>query len=169
MKKQRARGDGFFVETETLSYQPKGAVIGQMLEDSCIAAVCRMLLFDEKIDVPEVYLRIALRVDEQGGYVSAIPQGLKNFAPQMQYSFRTDLTLDELRVAAEKKNAIVKVKSKNFIGYHVVIVDGFQNDFVLVRDPLPLGIGSAYKIKLDVFVNAWLEKDSDCGVGIVLG
>jgi hypothetical protein len=68
---RRARG-WFFAAAETLPYEPRGAVIGQARPDSCVAACCRMLLNDAGIEVPEAFIRAALRIDQESGLGRAV-------------------------------------------------------------------------------------------------
>lgn len=38
---------------------------------------------------------------------------------------------------------------------HAVGVDGIENNLVLIRDPLPQGVGSTYKVPVDDFMKGW--------------
>lgn len=59
-------GRGIFAVHKTFPYHPRGVLLGQLKDESCAAAVCRMLLQDDDIEIPEAYLRTALQTDEQG-------------------------------------------------------------------------------------------------------
>ena len=55
---------GIFASYKTFPYYPQGCLIGQLLDESCVAAVCRMILQDDGIEIPEAYLRNILQTDE---------------------------------------------------------------------------------------------------------
>lgn len=64
-----------------------------------------------------------------------------------------------METATEKGPVMVSVKTPVIgVGSHAVIVDGLSRQMVLIRDPLPLGEGSAYKITLGRFKQAWTGK-----------
>jgi hypothetical protein len=51
------------------------------------------------------------------------------------------------------------------MGSHALLVDGIEgNDYVLVRDPLPELIGSAYKVPVKTFLNVWLKDGAGRGI-----
>lgn len=164
---QLARGEGFFATEKTFPYHPKGCVIGQLTPESCVAACCRMLLRDSIEDVVEIYLRTALHTDKRGANLSDVPDVLHLFGMKADYHYRTDLTIETLREATKKGAAIVAIKNEND-DVHALIVDGIEDEYVLLRDPSPFGKGSAYKIALNNFVEVWLQKNRRQGRGVVV-
>jgi ABC-type bacteriocin/lantibiotic exporter with double-glycine peptidase domain len=167
MKTEKSRGEGFFVAEETLPYKPRGELIGQMTDESCVAAVCRILLQQFGEDEPEAYLRNALSVDRLGAFLSRVPDVIENYQLSVTYIYRNDLTLEELKAATQKGFAAVNV---GFVerGFHSLVIEGFEEEFVLIRDPLPPVRGSAYKVRLEIFIAAWLSEDTQRGIGVVI-
>jgi hypothetical protein len=70
------------------------------------------------------------------------------------------MSLTELQAAASKGSVIVSVKSPVAPdGAHAIVIDGFENGFVLIRDPWPPGsTGSAYKLPISDFAAAFKGK-----------
>lgn len=164
---EKARGEGFFAKTETQNYQTPGSVIGQFYDDSCVAACCRMLLFDTVGDIAEATLRAALQT-EQGAYLSAAPAVLWRFRLP-GYVYRPTLTLDELQTATLQRPALVTVKHQlEDIDSHSLVIDRINAQAVFIRDPLPEGAGSAYSVAVETFLNVWLRED-ETGRAVVVG
>lgn len=163
----RARGDGFFTAEETLLYEPTSHLIGQFTEDSCAAACCRMILLGQGLDIVESYLRHVLEVDG-GVALSALPPVLQQLGAAESYIYRADLSLETLRDLTRKAAAIVYVKRERARDGHALLVDGIDDEgFVLIRDPLPLGTGSAYKVSVESFLKVWLRRQ-ERGIAIVV-
>lgn len=162
-----ARGEGFFAAAETESYQPSGSVLGQLTPDSCVAACCRMLLRDYAGDVAESFLRDALDTDEGGASLSKAPSVLRNFGLTFFYTYFSGLTLDQLFTATRRAPAIVVVKASMSGGLHSVMVDGVDNDSAYIRDPMPLGKGSAYKVSITTFTRHWATENG-LGRGVIV-
>lgn len=57
---------GIFAAYKTFPYYPQDSLFGQLNDESCAAAVCRMILHDDGIEVPEAYLRNILETDRTG-------------------------------------------------------------------------------------------------------
>lgn len=153
--KMRARGDGFFVGSETTARVAAGEVVGQLTKDSCVAAACRMLLRDEGLDAPEAYLRLALKTTPRGADVSRAPEVLRQFGARRPYAFRSDLSWAELLRAVERGAAAAVVTAPGSPDEaHLVLVDGVEEDGVLVRNSLPEGCGSVYRVAAEVFLQA---------------
>lgn len=51
---------------------------------------------------------------------------------------------------------------------HVVLVEEITETTVAVRDPLPLGQGSAYTVALSDFMAAWASALSDLGCAVIM-
>jgi hypothetical protein len=170
----RAKGDGFFAKSNTLPYQPMGVVIGQIHEDSCVAACCRMWLKDQGIDEPEVSIRAVLETRGLGTNMSRVPAAMRQFGSTVQYEFRDDLALADLQRILLRGSAMVFLKElPQARDGHTLLVEAIENDqWVTVRDPWPPGYGAGYKVRLDVFLRAWLlpnaELSRDTGRAIVV-
>lgn len=149
---------GAFTIDKVFPYDQSPQIFGQGTADSCVAACCKMLLNNQTI--PEAYLRIAVNVvKDQGANLQDVPNTLKIFDSSVSYRYKADLSLDELVIATEKGPAMISVKTSIIgHGYHAVIVDRVEAQMVLIRDPLPQGSGSAYKITLETFKQAWTGK-----------
>jgi uncharacterized Zn-binding protein involved in type VI secretion len=157
----RTSGGGAFPTANTEPYDPVASgklLVGQNNDASCLAGSCKMLLNDEGI--PEAYLRMALKIDENGGFMSDAPAALEQFCmPDGKYHPKMSLT--ELQAATSKGSVIVSVESPIAPnGAHAIVVDGFENGFVLIRDPWPPGVGSAYKLPISDFKAAFFAAAS---------
>jgi len=74
----------FFAAAETLPYQPKHPKLGQLQDDSCVAACVLMLLRDQgQEEVYEALLRTALNIRGEGGFISDVPLVLRQFDSQL--------------------------------------------------------------------------------------
>lgn len=170
--KGKAKGN-FFSDKTTLPYAAKGIVRGQATNDACVAAVCRMLIFDRfpeleaDIDFSESYLRHFLNTDEQGSVIADIPKVLR-WAQINEYAYRADLTLDDLSEAVTRGFAVVSVyKAMNETG-HVLIVEEVAADDLAVRDSLPANLGSSYRVRREDFESAWLNQKTGHGIGVIV-
>ena len=162
----RARG-WFFIQAQIFAYRPTGVVYGQGAQDSCLAAGCRMLLRDYGVELAEAYLRDALRLD-QGSYLSQVPALLQAFKTGQDFVYCDDLTLDDLKLAVRLGSALVFVKEgKGFAG-HALLVDEINESRVAIRDPLPLGMGKAYRVSVTDFVRVWLRPHNLLGRAVII-
>jgi WXG100 family type VII secretion target len=145
-------GDGAFSDGQRLPYDPEGELIPQSYDGSCVASSCRMVLNDNGIEVPEAYVRDAANVDAiEGGYLKDVPDALNELGLDTTYTYEPNLTIDELGTAtADGDSAIVSVRFPGG-GLHSVVVDGIEDDMVLIRDPA----GSTYKITVEDFLQQW--------------
>ncbi len=164
----KAIGKGVFAAHETFSYHPRGILFGQLKEESCAAAVCRMLLRDDGIDIPEAYLRIVLQTDERGTLLTNIAPALKRMGIKKVYELRKLETVAELREKANQNPAVVVVKASEDGDFHTVIADKISEEFLFIRDPLPTGTGAAYKIRIEDFLPMWIQKTLGKGFAIVV-
>lgn len=165
----RAKGKAkgwFFHEVETILTIPRGLVIGQMYNDSCVAACARMLAADAGVDVPESYLRDLLKIDE-GGYLSDLPDALQTIGVQTRYEYRRDLTLAALQQAVQIGAAVAYLE-KPVTGGHAVVVEMITDMFVTLRDPLPIGEGRGYQVHQQDFLLFWLLPNSDRGRALIV-
>lgn len=149
----KAKGDGYFFHENTLPYTPKGAVIAQIQPNACVAAASRMILEDAGISKSEAELRTLFDVDRDGATPAKIPEVMAKFG--LKYDYRRDLTIENLQSAVRLKPAIAYVSTSlpNTPG-HVIIIDGFEPDHVLVRDSEG---GRSYKLHIADFKLAWLD------------
>jgi len=165
----RAKGKAkgwFFHEVEAMLMTPRGVVMGQMYDDSCVAACARMLAADAGLDVPESYLRELLKIDE-GGYLSDVPAALHIIGVPTLYEYRRDLTLEALQQVLQAGAAIAYLE-KPVTGGHAVVVETITEEFVTVRDPLPIGEGRGYQVHQQDFLRFWLPQNSDRGRALIV-
>lgn len=162
----------FFSFAENFHYRPRGIVIGQNTPDSCVAAVCQMILHDENRYVLEYHLRSVLKINRDGTSIAKIPVALKKCGLTKHYQFLSDLDLAQLQSYCRHNLAVVLVKKTGEPFGHALIVDGFETNevdsFVLIRDSLPESLGAAYKVKIDVFKKFWLWKNDLRGLAVVV-
>lgn len=170
----RARGDGFFAAMETAPREPRGVLVGQHTGASCAAACCRMLLLDslqgaeDSLLFSESFLRAALATNSRGTVIARIPEVLHEIGLPAMYHYRQDLVIGELQKAVKAIPAIALVRASGDDEFHALIVEGIKGQSVDIRDPLPEGIGSAYRISLALFLSVWAGKKSGCGRAIVV-
>jgi ABC-type bacteriocin/lantibiotic exporter with double-glycine peptidase domain len=160
----KSRG-GFFAKEKTFPYLSAKGVIGQLTDDSCVAAVCRMLLIESGVEIPEAFLRVRLNVQNDGSNLSAVVDILSE-ETGILYEFRSNLTFEELKRALLFGSVAVNVRAEHN-NIHALLIEKIADNFVYIRDSIPLGQGSMYKISQDVFLRHWFSVDEK-GVGIVL-
>lgn len=151
-------GDGAFALEETFPYEEARNIVGQMTGSSCVAAACRMLLNDIGHEyIPEAYIRDATNVVQgEGTALSNASKALNLY--DISADYKPQLSIDELQAATNNGAAIVSITTETTGGSHALLVDGFEGNQVLIRDPLPEGQGSAYKVDIDTFTRAWTGK-----------
>ena len=160
----QAKGDGFFVRARTRLYQPTRSLLGQIHDDSCVAACCRMLLQDQGLTCSETVVRAALGGEIGGVEISAAAQALEELGGLKRYAYRDDLSPADLQLAVTKGLVLAFVKSNPRSGFgHAVLVDSIKNGWVMIRDPWPLDLGSSYQVSLADFTSAWLLAPSAAG------
>lgn len=170
----RARGEGFFAAAATFPYQPRGVLLGQETGDSCVAACCRMLLLDQWPEAKndyrfsESFLRAALETDRNGSLIGRIPEALRNFGLPQKYLYRRDLTIEDLQDAMQLGAAIAIMQDVSEEGLHALLIEGISAYSVAVRDPLPIGSGSAYEVSLPVFLARWHQRESGAGWAVIV-
>ena len=170
--KGKAKGN-FFANKETSPYMAKGVIRAQATENGCVPAVCRMLIFDRypqlenDINFSESYLREFLNTDGTGSVIADIPFVLRK-ANLADYEYRNDLTFDELRQAVTRGLAVASVYKKSNETGHVLIVEEITAETVAVRDSLPDNTGSAYRVRREDFLTAWLSPKTQRGIGVLV-
>lgn len=166
----KARGEGFFGLADTKPYAPRGMLLAQNSEYSCVPACVRMLIVDRSpaaLNDPnfsEACLRTRFQTNDQGSVIARIPTVLEESGISKAYVYRTDLTPTDLQQALAYGDAIAVLRDPRNV--HVVVVEQISDKFVAVRDPLPPGRGSAYWVELEVFLSVWLK--TGWGSAIVL-
>jgi hypothetical protein len=173
MKSKQARG-GFFAALKTEPYQPQGLLLGQETDDSCAAACCRMLLFDQlsgnrnDYHYAECFIREVLGTDKQGSNIRRIPDAPDAFGAPMKYVLRRKMTAMELLDSSSRHFVIALLPIQNTLYYHALIVDEIESQMVAVRDPLPVGQGTAYRLSLSAFLASWLNDLNQCGLAVTV-
>jgi filamentous hemagglutinin len=106
-------------------------------------------------NISEAELRVAAKAHANtGGHLKNIPPALE--AEGISASYKGRITLDELKIATTRGPAIVGVGEPGpWSGSHAIVVDGFENGRVLIRDPWPVGKGSAYAVSESDFLHKW--------------
>jgi ABC-type bacteriocin/lantibiotic exporter with double-glycine peptidase domain len=170
---RKARG-GFFASEEVTPYFPKGVILGQRDPNACVPACCRMLLFDilahpqANPDLSESHLRNLFGTNESGSSISEMPEILRQLGVAEAYEYQRALTLEELGAAILRGSALVTVHSASYQGTHAVLIDEIVDNFVAIRDPLPPGRGSAYRLPLEIFMRAWPDETGETHALVVL-
>ena len=95
-----------------------------------------------------------------------MPNVLKEFGLTRSFKWRKKLTFDELTEAVKRGRAVVSVKRKGDLFGHALVIDDIINNEVRARDPLPLGQGKSYAVKIERFLEAWLRA-ADTGTGVI--
>jgi ABC-type bacteriocin/lantibiotic exporter with double-glycine peptidase domain len=133
-------------------------MFGQELPMSCGAACARQLLSDKGINTTESIIReLANFEPEYGIDASSLANALNKLSPESQ--FRGGSVPPEAFEALNKRGAwIARVKPSS--GAHFVIVDGVDNNNVLIRDPwedVAPGVGNGLEAKIPVseFMDYW--------------
>lgn len=83
------------------------------------------------------------------------------------YAYQRSLTLDELRASIELSPVIALLRSAVADELHALIIEEIEDDFIAVRDPLPMGAGSAYWVRVSLFLKYWLDQEAQCGLAVV--
>lgn len=170
----KAGGEGFFAAVDTYPYKPRGVLIGQITDESCVPACVRMLLLDEfphladDYRLSESFLRNALETTSKGSSVAGVPAVLREMGIIRPYAFRVDVTFTELKRAAADGAMMVILRTFFPQSAHVVLVEEVTEARVAVRDPLPLGRGSAYAVALSEFMSAWSNSTSKLGCAVIV-
>ncbi|MGB8691110.1 MAG: cysteine peptidase family C39 domain-containing protein, partial [Microcoleus sp.] len=154
IKGQGSLRGGAFANEQTLLYPEANNVVGQLTPDSCVAACCKMVIPNGE-EIPEIYLRELAKVKVgEGTKLSNAVSALDYYGVSAKYESK--LSIEGLRSAtANNKAAIVSINSEITGGPHALVIDGFEENLVLIRDPLPEGIGASYKLNLKTFQTAW--------------
>ncbi|MDQ3687680.1 MAG: hypothetical protein M3430_19060 [Acidobacteriota bacterium] len=126
-----------------------------------------MLLRDQGVDTAESYLSNALKIEE-GAYLSSVPSVLRDFGLSKAYIYRDDLTLEELSEALTRATVIASIKRPRDMDAHALLVDALDDGWVWIRDPLPKGSGSAYKVSSATFSQVWLRRKTRYGIALIV-
>lgn len=90
------------------------------------------------------------------------------FGAKQKYAFVRLETVDEFKNKSRLFPTVAAVKVRNNDAFHTILIDKIFGDFVFVRDPLPSSQGKSYKVKIDDFTAAWIQKKSGIGLAIVV-
>ncbi len=170
--RRKAKG-GFFAIQETLPYAPNKKLCGQETAESCVPACTRMMILEfvpqaeYQLAYSESFLRQVFKTGKRGSSLRNIPEVLRE-AGMYGYVYRKDLALNELQRSLQKSSIIVRLSGQKIEDGHVVIVDEISEDFVAIRDPLPIGQGTAYRVSLNSFLLAWQAKENGLGQAVML-
>ncbi|MBX7222702.1 MAG: hypothetical protein K1Y36_22330 [Blastocatellia bacterium] len=146
--------------SNTLPYNPEEfgrLVFGQSTADTCVPTSCRTVVNNPNL--PESVFRQGF--EYQSGYkpgdgydITMAPTVLGRVGVEAEL-VKQGFTPQQMAIATVEKPAIVGIATEN-TGFkqHAVVVDGVLPSGVLVRDPLPVSTGSAYKVPLNDFQKA---------------
>jgi filamentous hemagglutinin len=137
-------GEGLFSSVNRTSYTPKGETFGQAFDFSCVAASCKMAA--NLVDTPEAYIRQAILMESDGAFLSNVPKGLKDLGFTGTATYSSDITVKTITSATENGAAVIVNVRTELGGLHAIVVDSVEHGIVGIRDPWPLGVGSAYSV-----------------------
>jgi hypothetical protein len=148
-----SRGGMDFIHATGVSlgeYSISRILVDQMEGGSCVGSCGKMLLADKGIDIPEAYIRNMLGIDASGTSVRNL-QKLVDEMPELSgATVRANAAVSDVVELAANGPVAVNITHSTY-GSHAVIVDGIQDGRVLIRDPLPEGLGSSYSMDLADF------------------
>lgn len=145
----------FFEESQQIEYQTPHLLFPQLNDETCVAACVQMILSDFGIFQPQSFLISELETN-RGAFLSKVPQVLEEFDVK-GFVWKKDLEITDLSNALKTNPSIVSLRRKNANFGHAVIADAIINDTIGLRDPLPIGQGKSYAVKLKTFQEVWLE------------
>ena len=116
----------------------------------------------------ESALRAAFETDEDGSTIALIPAVLREYGASAPYVYREQMTEMELRRAVRRHPLIALVPARRNVDYHALIVDKVEAEMVAIRDPLPTGEGTAYRLPLRLFLLRWLDRSGECGLAVTV-
>lgn len=164
---------GFFSLTKTLPYQASGVIIGQLTAESCVPACIRMVLFDlfperrDNYQFSESFLRTALQTDYRGTSLAKVPELLDFLGVSLKYEY-SNCSVEELKSSLDNACAFVRVTKGNPNEGHLLLVEEITDDYAAIRDPLPEGKGSAYRVPINDFLESWKSKLTGLGQAILV-
>ncbi|MDP9603329.1 UNVERIFIED_ORG: filamentous hemagglutinin [Variovorax paradoxus] len=153
---------GFFADKTAIVLQPYDAVAagkilhGQGSSISCVAGACKNLLNDAEI--PEAFIR-SIVMDGDAGLLSRAPAALKEFGLKGEAIYVESTTISMLEESTKLNSAIVNIKVPGDKYAHAIVVDGFKDGQVLIRDSMPGGSSaSSYSISVSDFIKFFTGK-----------
>ena len=150
-------GEGIFNEEDVQIFNTTKPLYGQVNDASCVAGSCRMVLAPN-IEVPEAYIRQAIGTDADGTYLSKVPNGLKDLGFNGTAIYRDDYDINALKRSVQNgETVIITVRTKSG-GSHAVVVDGFTENRVIIRDPWPMDVGNSYTVPINKLDEVILDK-----------
>lgn len=145
-------GEGLFGGATLGTYTPKSSVFGQAFDFSCAAASCKMAA--GLSDVPESYIRQAIQTDTGGTWLSKIPDGLQQLGFSGTATYAKEATVASIESATNGGASVIANVTTESGGIHAIVVDSIKGGVAYVRDPWPLGVGSAYSVPVDALGKA---------------
>jgi hypothetical protein len=136
------------------SYKPDGQVIGQLSNETCVAASCRMIASDAGVVLSEQTVAAALETTAGGANVLKSAEVLDALGVSGGKAFPSASLADLEAGLAGGRSAVVGVDLPG-LGRHAMVVDKIADGAVLLRDPLPLGQGSSFAMPLSEFQQVW--------------
>lgn len=150
-------GEGVFDEKDVQPYNTQKPLYGQANESSCVAGSCKMALAPN-LEIPEAYIRQAIRTDIDGTRLRDVPDGLKDLGFNGSAIYREKYNIDSLKQSMEKgETVIITVRTKSGSS-HAVVVDGFTDNRVIIRDPWPMETGNSYTVPINKLSEVMLDK-----------
>ena len=99
-------------------------------------------------DVPEMYLRQDLGLDETGGFLSRIPKVLATEEyNNISSVFSKNMHIKELQATIDSGGPAI-----TNVGGHAVVVDSIKDGRVFIRDPY---VPEPYSVSVMDFLRAW--------------
>ena len=139
-------GEGVFNEKDVQPYNTQKPLYGQTNESSCVAGSCKMVLSTE---IPEAYIHQDIGTDVDGTYLRDVLNGLKTLGFNGNAIYKEQYNIDRLKQSIEKgETVIITVKTKSG-GSHAVVIDGFIDNRVIIRDPWPMETGNSYTVPIN--------------------
>lgn len=139
-------GEGLFKDAEVLPYNPptSSLLLGQANDASCAAASCKMAA--NLGDVPEAYIRQAIKTDSAGTVLSDIPMGLRDLGFEGAAVYIENVTLEKIASSSRSGASVIVNARTEMGGIHAIVIDSIEGGRAYIRDPWPIGSGSAYSV-----------------------
>ncbi|MCC7118992.1 MAG: hypothetical protein IT310_10745, partial [Anaerolineales bacterium] len=132
-------------------YLPDGDIVGQLFDYSCVAASCATILNDPSLQ--EGIIEIVGTDSASGVGIQNAVTALNQYTNK-KYIYVDTINLTDLKKYLENGPAIISINTSGL--NHAVVVDNITSDgYFLIRDPLPVGSGSSYKIQGADIWNYW--------------
>lgn len=156
--------ESYFINNHPLE---RDDIQGQLGPADCAITCFHRVLSDLGIESSMRDMAAAMNYDPVAGCnIFKIPDAINSLGIENVNAEAGPLNTNELQKhLSSGKKAIVSVNNQQ--GAHAIIVDDISNGKVTIRDPLPVGRGSAYQIPVSEFEAAWLRNGA--GKAVILG